>query len=156
MANKRRMRKGQPRKLTTADIFDRPRNPQIRLQNLLYLIEKFKQIEGPDKNVKDFAKAAGVRANYCSQITTEFRKMGDDFAAKLEDNLGLGHGWMDVEHRPWTPETPEHRQRLGVIIKLLDSLSEAGQVELIKQFLREGRRMAKEERRLAASRKPRR
>ena len=148
MANKRRMPKGQP--------FDRPRTPQIRLQNLLNLIDKYREAEGAYKTVKDFAKFARVSANYCSQVTTKARSMGDNFAAKLEDNLRLGHGWMDVEHGPWTPETPEHQRQFAVIGKVLTSLTEAGQRDLIKQFLREGRRMAKEERKRAATRKPRR
>ena len=120
-------------------IFDRPRKRQIRLQNLLLLIDEF-------ATMKDFAKHARVSANYCSQVTTEARTMGDDFAAKLEDNLRLGHGWMDVEHLDWTPETPEEQRRLARIGKMLNSLSEADQRKLIKCFLREGRRIRKEER----------
>lgn len=148
MANKRRMRKGQP--------FDRPRTPQIRLQNLLNLIEKYREAEGQNKTVKDFAKYARVSANYCSQVSTKARAMGDNFAAKLEDNLRLGHGWMDVEHGPWTPETPEHQRQFAIIGKVLTSLPESGQRDMLKLFVREGRRMAKEARKQATTRKPRR
>ena len=154
MAKKQRMRKGRPRELAPIDVFDRPRNPQIRLQNLLNLIEKFKQKEGAESTVKDFAKFAGVSANYCSQVTTGARSMGDDFAAKLEDNLGLGHGWMDTEHRDWTPETPEHRRQFAQIAKMLRSLSDAGQRDLLKVFLREGRRKRKEESKRPTKPKP--
>ncbi|MFC5475810.1 S24 family peptidase [Paraherbaspirillum soli] len=73
---------------------------EIRRDNLLYAIERFKKAER-------LARTAHVSAAYISQLkncapessTGKVKNMGDDVARRIEIALGEPIGWMDTSHK---------------------------------------------------------
>lgn len=65
-----------------------------RRRNLLALLAN----KAKFKSDLDFAKQAGVAAPQISQVKNGTRAMGDTIARRIEQNLGLSSGWMDVDH----------------------------------------------------------
>lgn len=77
---------------------------QIRRDNLALAIAKV-------GSAAQLADKAGISSVYLSQIkmqaleqkTGKAKAMGDDVARKIENGLGLAHGWMDADHDPAGP-----------------------------------------------------
>jgi SOS-response transcriptional repressor LexA len=71
---------------------------QIRFKNMLSLMQRYKkQVE--------FAEAVDTAPAYISQLLGGYkkrgdtgRKIGDDFARKIEKKMKLPYGWMDADH----------------------------------------------------------
>lgn len=66
-------------------------NKAIRRQNLLALKAKH-------RTFRALAAASDTDPAVLSQINIHFRDMGDAIARRIEERLGLGHGWMDALH----------------------------------------------------------
>lgn len=67
----------------------------------------------------DFAEKCGTSASTISQILGDKagRNLGDDLARKIEKNLGLKHGWLDVQHHETQKNSEVHEaQIIGGII----------------------------------------
>ncbi len=65
----------------------------IRKENLLALIARF-------GSQRALARKAGLVPAHVSQMVTERRNMGDEVARRIEKNLNLADGHMDLQHRP--------------------------------------------------------
>jgi DNA-binding transcriptional regulator YdaS (Cro superfamily) len=72
----------------------------IRKSNLLAQIERF-------GSQRAFAEQAGLAPAHVSQMVTERRNMGDEVARRIEKNLDLAEGYMDLQHFP--DDYPNHR-----------------------------------------------
>lgn len=70
---------------------------EIRLLNLKCLVDQY-------KSQREFADAVETSPAYISQTLNKTlargkpRSIGNDFARKIEEKLGLAHGWMDQLH----------------------------------------------------------
>lgn len=67
----------------------------------------------------DFAEQCGTSASTISQILGDKagRNLGDDLARKIEKNLGLKHGWLDLQHNETPINSVSHEaQIIGDII----------------------------------------
>lgn len=78
---------------------------QIRFRNFRDLLEQFKETTrkddpaAPEKGMlKLFGDRVGVREAYMSHINTRYKGIGPATARKIEQALGLSHGWMDQVH----------------------------------------------------------
>ncbi len=65
----------------------------IRKENLLAQIARF-------GSQRAFAQRAGLAPAHVSQMVTERRNMGDEVARRIERNLNLADGHMDLQHQP--------------------------------------------------------
>jgi plasmid maintenance system antidote protein VapI len=65
----------------------------IRRENLLAQIAQF-------SSQREFAEKAGLAPAHVSQMVTERRNMGDEVARRIEKNLNLADGHMDLQHQP--------------------------------------------------------
>ena len=70
---------------------------QVRLANLLKLIEKF-------RTDKEFCQSVGISNTYLPQVKSGSKKLGDLISRRIEQAMGLEHGWID--HRHDQPELP--------------------------------------------------
>lgn len=68
-----------------------PTIQDIRRQNFARLLAEY-------ETNKAFADATGLPAAFVSQIKTGRRDIGEEVARKMERNLRLHHGYMDVSH----------------------------------------------------------
>ncbi|MEW8506848.1 MAG: hypothetical protein AB2598_09065 [Candidatus Thiodiazotropha sp.] len=64
----------------------------IRKANLLAQIARF-------GSQRAFAEEAGLVPAHVSQMVTERRNMGDEVARRIEKNLDLADGYMDLQHQ---------------------------------------------------------
>jgi plasmid maintenance system antidote protein VapI len=64
----------------------------IRKSNLLAQIDRF-------GSQRAFAEQAGLAPAHVSQMVTDRRNMGDEVARRIEKNLDLSEGYMDVQHQ---------------------------------------------------------
>jgi plasmid maintenance system antidote protein VapI len=71
----------------------------IRKSNLLAQIDRF-------DTQRAFAEQAGLAPAHVSQLVTERRNMGDEVARRIEKNLDLAEGYMDLQHHPG--DYPDH------------------------------------------------
>jgi plasmid maintenance system antidote protein VapI len=71
----------------------------IRKSNLLAQIDRF-------DSQRAFAEQAGLAPAHVSQMVTERRNMGDEVARRIEKNLDLAEGYMDLQHQP--VDYPDH------------------------------------------------
>lgn len=65
----------------------------IRKSNLLTQIDRF-------GSQRAFADQAGLAPAHVSQMVTDRRNMGDEVARRIEKNLDLAEGYMDLQHQP--------------------------------------------------------
>ncbi|MEW8070667.1 MAG: hypothetical protein AB2826_09585 [Candidatus Thiodiazotropha sp.] len=72
----------------------------IRKSNLLAQIDRF-------GSQRAFAERAGLAPAHVSQMVTDRRNMGDEVARRIERNLDLADGYMDLQHQP--RDYPNHR-----------------------------------------------
>jgi DNA-binding transcriptional regulator YdaS (Cro superfamily) len=63
----------------------------IRKENLLAQIARF-------GTQRAFAEQAGLAPAHVSQMVTDRRQMGDEVARRIEKNLNLTEGYMDLQH----------------------------------------------------------
>ncbi|PVV05564.1 MAG: hypothetical protein B6D77_19125 [gamma proteobacterium symbiont of Ctena orbiculata] len=63
----------------------------IRKENLLAQIARF-------GSQRAFAEKAGLAPAHVSQMVTDRRNMGEDVARRIENNLELADGHMDLQH----------------------------------------------------------
>lgn len=89
-----------PRYACRMDVFD------TRWANLTWLSEQ--GMAAPSRLKKDMATALDMSASYLSQLLGK-KRMGEDVARKIEQRLGLPHGWMDMPHG-LENETPTVRE----------------------------------------------
>lgn len=75
---------------------------EIRLNNLLALASTY------DQDV-EFCKRIEMNPSYLPQLKSKTKTIGDKIARKVEEKLGLPHGYMDVTHGPSevAPKPPE-------------------------------------------------
>lgn len=64
---------------------------EIRLNNLLILIERF-------RTDKEFCEAVGISATYLPQVKAGTKRLGEVIARRIENAMGLEHGWLDQVH----------------------------------------------------------
>ncbi|WP_316365545.1 helix-turn-helix transcriptional regulator [Candidatus Thiodiazotropha sp. CDECU1] len=64
----------------------------IRKENLLAQIARF-------GSQRAFADKAGLAPAHVSQLVTDRRNMGDEVARRIEKNLNLTDGYMDLQHQ---------------------------------------------------------
>jgi plasmid maintenance system antidote protein VapI len=64
----------------------------IRKSNLLAQIDRF-------GSQRAFAEQAGLAPAHVSQMVTDRRNMGDEVARRIEKNLDLSDGYMDLQHQ---------------------------------------------------------
>lgn len=64
---------------------------EVRRQNLLNLLANY-------STNSQFADRCDLAPAHVSQMKTGRRDMGDQVARRVEDQLSLGHGWMDHNH----------------------------------------------------------
>jgi plasmid maintenance system antidote protein VapI len=64
----------------------------IRKKNLLAQIAR-------RGSQRAFAEKAGLAPAHVSQLATERRNMGDEVARRIERNLDLADGYMDLQHQ---------------------------------------------------------
>lgn len=67
------------------------RNKEVRLTNFLKLSESYEKIA-------DFCKVIQIAPSYYSQVKRGTKVIGDEIAERVENALGLPHGWMDTTH----------------------------------------------------------
>ncbi|MGD8911445.1 MAG: hypothetical protein PVJ68_01710 [Candidatus Thiodiazotropha sp.] len=94
----------------------------IRKDNLLTQIARF-------GSQRAFAEQAGLAPAHVSQMVTDRRQMGDEVARRIERNLNLADGHMDLQHRQSNYETqpPASQQN-----RIADNDSETLQSLLLK------------------------
>ncbi|MBT3032975.1 MAG: hypothetical protein AB2669_16735 [Candidatus Thiodiazotropha endolucinida] len=63
----------------------------IRKSNLLAQIDRF-------GSQREFAERVGLAPAHVSQLVTDRRNMGDEVARRIERNLDLADGYMDLQH----------------------------------------------------------
>jgi hypothetical protein len=75
---------------------------EIRLNNLLALASRY------DQDI-EFCKRIEMNPSYLPQLKGKTKTIGDKIARKVEEKLGLPHGYMDVTHAPseLAPKPPE-------------------------------------------------
>lgn len=75
---------------------------EIRLNNLLALAGRY------DQDI-EFCKRIEMNPSYLPQLKGKTKTIGDKIARKVEEKLGLPHGYMDVTHDPseMAPKPPE-------------------------------------------------
>jgi plasmid maintenance system antidote protein VapI len=81
----------------------------IRKDNLLAQIARF-------GTQRAFAEEAGLAPAHVSQMVTERRQMGDEVARRIEKNLNLTDGYMDLQHGPSSYQAQSeanHRNRVA-------------------------------------------
>lgn len=85
----------------------------------------------------DFADRVGSSASTISQIlgVNAVRNLGDELARKVEEQLGLAHGWLDQQH----PETDNESEEARIIgdIEPWDSNTSLDDDEVEVPFLKE-------------------
>jgi plasmid maintenance system antidote protein VapI len=94
----------------------------IRKSNLLAQIDRF-------GSQRAFAEQAGLAPAHVSQMVTDRRNMGDEVARRIEKNLDLSEGYMDLQHhnRDYSArDYAGHRNRIA------ENDSEALQTILLK------------------------
>ncbi|MES9991576.1 MAG: helix-turn-helix transcriptional regulator [Candidatus Thiodiazotropha sp.] len=105
----------------------------IRKANLLHQIARF-------DSQRAFADKAGLVPAHVSQMVTNRRKMGDEVARRIEKNLDLADGHMDLQHQPSSYEVlpkPDHLNRIA------DSDSETRHSRSLKRDKQQQRLSAK-------------
>ncbi|MBT2972157.1 MAG: hypothetical protein B6D72_05045 [gamma proteobacterium symbiont of Ctena orbiculata] len=81
----------------------------IRKANLLAQIARF-------GSQRAFAEEAGLVPAHVSQMVTERRNMGDEVARRIEKNLNLADGYMDLQHQQQGyahPKRTNHHNRVA-------------------------------------------
>ncbi|WP_324030031.1 helix-turn-helix domain-containing protein [Pantoea sp. JZ2] len=64
----------------------------IRLQNLKHLMNRENMTQ------TELALRCELSPSVISQVITGRRNLGSNLSRKIEENLRLGHGWLDVQH----------------------------------------------------------
>ena len=96
------------------------------------------------------ARATKTPPSYIWQVLRdpeERRKLGEDFARKVERELGLEDGWMDTEHEPHNSgestaerESALHEIALAVESGLLDADDLLALSEIVRRLARKSPR----------------
>ncbi|MBT3046419.1 MAG: hypothetical protein AB2728_15295 [Candidatus Thiodiazotropha sp.] len=94
----------------------------IRKANLLAQIARF-------GSQRAFAEEAGLVPAHVSQMVTERRNMGDEVARRIEKNLNLADGYMDLQHQQ---QGYAHAKRSKRHDRVAESDSEALKTLLLK------------------------
>ena len=87
---------------------------EIRRANINYLANKWTR--------KELAKRLGYNDTvYVNQLCGGHGSFGNRVARKIEEKLGLGHGWMDKPYTSWeTYQLSQLRRSAGVDKKISD------------------------------------
>ncbi|MES9969046.1 MAG: helix-turn-helix transcriptional regulator [Candidatus Thiodiazotropha sp.] len=94
----------------------------IRKSNLLAQIDRF-------GSQRAFAERADLAPAHVSQLVTERRNMGDEVARRIERNLNLEEGHMDIQHH--SQAYPQHRST-GQMNRIADSDATTHQSQMKK------------------------
>lgn len=98
---------------------------EIRRRNLRTLLDAY-LADGGKK--KDFAELIGVEAPQLTHVTSEpaSRNIGDRVARRIEENLNLARGWLDVAQSQ-QPTAQSDSSRSKFILNQLSSNTNTGQ-----------------------------
>lgn len=111
---------------------------KARFNNLLSLLNTYQDARGGSERglLIDFGKLIDVSDRQLSHLKSGRRNIGSATARKIEQQLGLKSGWMDVAHDQLQAETEQEKKFIDVVLRLYRSSPLHAQ-ELILQAISE-------------------
>jgi hypothetical protein len=107
---------------------------QIRLDNLKRLFNEFKtQHNLPDRGAGTaFSMAIGTTPKHFTVVKNGTSNIGDVFAAKIEKNLGLPAGYLDIPQTASAPKNPAEEGFIETALTLFRLSPEAAQEAMME------------------------
>lgn len=111
---------------------------KVRHTNLVSLLRTYQDSRGGSERglLIDFGRLIDVSDKQVSHLKSGRRNIGSATARKIEQQLGLQDGWMDVTHDTQAPENEREKRFLDVVMRLYRSSPVHAQ-ELILQAISE-------------------
>ena len=81
----------------------------VRLDNLLRLMEQHRAADSTPGWERRFAERAGIHPTYLPQIKARTKGIGPTIARRIELAFRLPAGWMDTPHDPSAPQDEAER-----------------------------------------------
>ncbi len=110
---------------------------ECRLANLLLLMERHRAKDSAPGWERRFAESVSVNATYLPQLKARMKRIGPVVARRIESELKLPEGWMDVPHDESAPRDEAEAMFLMTMMSLYRKAPTRARV-MLEQLLKEG------------------
>jgi hypothetical protein len=109
---------------------------EVRLANLLLLMERHRAKDSTSGWERRFSESVSVNATYLPQLKARMKRIGPVVARRIESELNLPEGWMDVPHDESAPRDEAEAMFLMTMMSLYRKAPTRARV-LLEQLLKE-------------------